>query len=340
MLELFKNVFWDLTKLFKNFGHWNLSKLIIVICSFLLGLLFCIPILILSVVVWFLDPINWTMVLADLASTWWMWINLQTAIFWHPINFLFEIWLLFLSIIGLFTWLKYSMITMFKLNLWYINWENIYYTHNVYFDFKKIYKYFLLNVISFFILLIPVVLFVLSCWVLFVIFWWGKDFLNSIVTWNASILFSVLTIILWVILILLFVYLAYRVSFSYFIMLEKEFENKSALFFIKKSFEITKWLVFFKFLIFLLIYIVFVLFLDTIDKIVYEFWYFYFIYVVFSFVCLFWLWEMYFTSIYKNMFYDKLNISDEKIEEIEEENVEEETVENNEEIKEDKKIND
>ena len=40
-----------ITKLFKNFGHWNLSKLIIVICSFLLGLLFCIPILILSVVV-------------------------------------------------------------------------------------------------------------------------------------------------------------------------------------------------------------------------------------------------------------------------------------------------
>ena len=32
------------------------------------------------------------------------------------------------------------------------------------------------------------------------------------------------------------------------------------------------------------------------------------------------------------MFYDKLNISDEKIEEIEVENVEEETVENNEEI--------
>jgi len=58
-----KLIFSDVAFTYKNFLHWNFSKILSFLVSILLGLTIALPIIVLVVIVAFIDPINWIQVL-------------------------------------------------------------------------------------------------------------------------------------------------------------------------------------------------------------------------------------------------------------------------------------
>ena len=57
----------DVLILYKNFIHWNISKVLIALCSFLLGVLLAIPFFLVAFVVSLLGPIDWGELIGNLA---------------------------------------------------------------------------------------------------------------------------------------------------------------------------------------------------------------------------------------------------------------------------------
>lgn len=162
--------------------------------------------------------------------------------------FLLQIFLWLMLVFSFMFWIQYSTVCIYNLNLNYINWNKLDFWNNYYFNFGKIFKYLkIISLISLF-LLIPIILFLVA--------WFFT--VNIIESYNLSVY------IVWGLLILLvltIIYMIYRLAFSLIIFLERAFEKNSAFSIIKKSFNVTKWLVFFKVA---LIYIIFSLILISI----------------------------------------------------------------------------
>lgn len=162
--------------------------------------------------------------------------------------FLLQIFLWLMLVFSFMFWIQYSTVCIYNLNLNYINWNKLDFWNNYYFNFGKIFKYLkIISLISLF-LLIPIILFLVA--------WFFT--VNIIESYNLSVY------IVWgllILLILTIIYMIYRLAFSLIIFLERAFEKNSAFSIIKKSFNVTKWLVFFKVA---LIYIIFSLILISI----------------------------------------------------------------------------
>jgi hypothetical protein len=56
---MFTKVYLDILTVYKNFVHWNISKIIISIVSFLFGILLALPFLLLAGFIAYLSPIDW-----------------------------------------------------------------------------------------------------------------------------------------------------------------------------------------------------------------------------------------------------------------------------------------
>jgi len=120
-----------------------------------------------------------------------------------------------------------------------------------------------------------------------------------------------------------FLYLAYRVSFSYMILMDSKNypEKKSAMFYVKESFFISKGVKIFKFILFLILFTLIMLPFDYIGNYVEtHFASFIFIYGIILFVILGNIFEMYVISIYRRVMLEHQPL---KIEELKKE-VEEE----------------
>jgi len=63
--KLIKNIFSDVLFLYKNFIHWNLSKICINIASFLLGIVLALPFFLLLLFLMWIDPLVWSDLLID-----------------------------------------------------------------------------------------------------------------------------------------------------------------------------------------------------------------------------------------------------------------------------------
>lgn len=263
-----KNTFTDVFILFRNFIHWNLSKLVIFIWSVILWLLLSFPFLLLYKLLWDLSFID---IYVNLFS----WISINSIEpFLFNIMYLYEsLWYVVLLLLNLdllnllyLTWwilfllsFLYSNFLFLRLGLSYLNWDKINIKKNDYFNYKKILKFFNLTFINMFILLLPVVIFSVLTWI-FALFTGNLIELNELVsTWIINY-FSVITFILLILCILLLIYMFYRIIFSYFILSDDNFykDGKSSFSYVKDSLNITKWLKrFLKFSsIFLIFYII------------------------------------------------------------------------------------
>lgn len=239
MISLIKSIFWDIISLYKNFWHWIFSKTLISISRYLVALLFILPFLIvLIVIVWF-SPysfLEYQKIIQDI------------LIALYPLgnNFLwFSIWITLISILFvlMIVWwiiaMFYNRILLAKLNLRYIDWKKLKYKKNLYFDRKMFLKYFTLSLQLLVILFIPIILFVVWFLILFFVFW-GASWVNAIMdnTWTTN-WFSIVSFFYFLVCLWLFIYLIFRLYFSYFILVE---DNKKTIKqCIKKSFKVTKW---------------------------------------------------------------------------------------------------
>lgn len=225
MGQLIKSIFLDILELYKNFLHFNISKILIYLVSLLIALVLALPFLI----IWFIYLSNndYSINIYDLLA------NQFLLVVWSIL------WLVFLFFVS--AWYYYSFLLLNNLNLNYIERKKLDFTKNYYFNFKMFWNYIKLFFYNFLILLSPVVLFTIWFFVLIIIFWGYDASLNAVLAW-ASNSFSVSLVIWLIICSLIFFYLSFRLLFSYVIFVQesKGTKFKKASYYIKESFNKTK----------------------------------------------------------------------------------------------------
>jgi len=225
MFKLLKSIFLDIILLYRNFLHFNISKIIIYLVSILYAVIMAVSIIVLTLVL-FPDIYNWVS------------INIYSVIE----NNLFLLLFLFIGFILIYSTFLYNVILFNKLNLYYIEWNKLNISKNNYFNFKLFLIYFkiILLIIWIFILFLIIYLLLLSL-ILIPIFWWVEN-VKNIIDINIYNNFSIVSLLIASSLILLYFYLIYRIIFSLIILVneyEKNGINKIS-YYIKKSFNITK----------------------------------------------------------------------------------------------------
>lgn len=223
-----KNTFLDISLLYKNFFHWIFSKLLIFIWSIIIWFIAIIPFILLFLTYASLSDINVNMLISGLFNGM-LWYDLYGNI-------------ILLTIVAIyFIVFSYSNILLLNLNNSYLDWKKISFKNNDYFSLKKIVKFFNMSLLNTLILLIPILIFIILIVILFLISG-GVNNVNQLV---ASWIYNYFTILSFSFLVtswLLFIYMYYRIVFSYFIFSDKKYydESKSALSYIKESFNKTK----------------------------------------------------------------------------------------------------
>lgn len=338
-MELLKKLVFDLLKLYKNFIHWNTSKLLSVIFSFLVAIAFVLPIAVFLVICWFVDSINWLSMFSSMSYTWAASTSFLSIFMSHPVYVLFLMFVFLIWVVAYLTAIYYNMMNLFNLYLWYTKWEKIGFLSNVYFDFRKIFRFFVLNVLSTLSIFAPIVIFLIITLIIVLAFGWSQSTINYLNSSNWFNPLNILVVILWIAVVISTIYIWYRITFSYMIMLDEEYDKKPILQSYIASYKITKWLVFFKVMLLSLWFAVILYILNLILNWIFNlfvidlFWVsssyfetnnalalfmdsilagnllislFLFLFYFLYFISLYWVTEMFFVSIYKNIFYQRL----------------------------------
>ncbi|MFK7780429.1 MAG: hypothetical protein QM490_04840 [Candidatus Gracilibacteria bacterium] len=220
--------FLDVSLLFKNFIHWNISKIIIFVWSGILGLIAIIPFV--------LSLFAYTSIVnIDILTL------LNGNIGGDLMYYLIGYFLLFITVAVFFISFSYSNILLMNVNNAYLKGKKLGYKANDYFKIKKIIQFFNLSLLNISILLIPVLLFFVLIGVLFLV----SGSLEEISRITSEGMFnhiSILGLLFFVISTIAGVYLSYRIMFSYFIFSDskKYDEKKNVLTYIKESCNKTK----------------------------------------------------------------------------------------------------
>jgi len=228
ILYLFK----DISFLYKNFFHWNISKLIIKIYSFFLWISFSFPFIVFLIIIAFIDPINWLDIISGLASDKTMWIKIIWTLLVHPFFVTFEIFIFVLFFISFIFWYSYSIFLETNLYNEYINKNKLGYLKNYYFNLSIIKQYtlILLRILWYLFLYFSI----LICW--FILFYILINNISN--TFFYTLVLKIKDIFLFSFFILFF-YILYRIIFSYIIYIDSK-KDKKASFYIKKSIKLTK----------------------------------------------------------------------------------------------------
>jgi len=227
MFNYIKNTFLDIFVLYKNFFHWNLNKIIIYIWSFIFAFLLSLPFLGLLFLFSYLFWVDIAWLFNSLIN------NQVTTNLYINISFYIITIIFFIS-----NFYKYILLN--KLNFDYLKWQKSKILDNYFFDLIKIKKYFVISLINLFFLLLLSLIFFLIFVIIFFVFW-GSEWIQSIIsTWNNNI-FSIISLIVSIIFVISFLYLIYRLVFSYYILSDNKNSEIKPFEYIKKSFKMTKW---------------------------------------------------------------------------------------------------
>jgi hypothetical protein len=155
MKKLFLDILWDVGFLYKNFFHFNLSKILIFLTTFLYIFILFIPLLLVFwVVFYFLGMFDWSFnPYLFLWNPYYIW-------FW----LLFIIFAFFLYVI----WYSYSQVLLANLNISYTKREKLPFSKNYYFNKKLFFTFFKVSFLLICLFLLPVIFWVL--WFLILIF--------------------------------------------------------------------------------------------------------------------------------------------------------------------------
>ncbi len=216
MINLIKNIFKDIFILYKNFFHFNVSKVINIFISIFYIIIFTVPLVVF--INFYIDFIK---------STW------NTSIFYEYIYYIIQ-WFIFFF----FIWsLLYYFTLQTKVHLDYIDWKPNTYKNN-YFNLRLLFNHF--KLVFVFVIIFIVLFLIFSYLFKFLIFsfWWIEAI------YSLPIAFTILSGILGIIILLLFFYLTYILYISIIVLVDNSNEKKfkSIIYYIKKAFYLNKWL--------------------------------------------------------------------------------------------------
>jgi len=247
-LNFIKNIFLDISLLYRNIIHWNISKFIIFVWSILLWLISVVPLIIIFFIYSSIGNVD-----PGILINWLLNGNLSYDIYGN----IFVLLIIFIY----FVVFSYSNILLFKLNESYIEWKKLWYKDNEYFNIKKIIKFFNLTLLNFSILLLPILWFVIAMLCLF-LYTGGIEEVNAVLYSWINNYFSILSLIFLIFSWLTFFYLYYRLIFSYLVFADTKYyeSTKNVFSYVKEWFNKTKRIVnLFKFLLIFFLVILFTL---------------------------------------------------------------------------------
>jgi hypothetical protein len=155
----------------------------------------------------------------------------------------FFIWSLLwiINVIIFFIGWNYQKIMYFDLNLKYLHDKKAKYIKSKFFHIPILVDFYKISGWIIWILLLPVLFFLITIWLLISVFGWVNDAWVALT--NGNMILAATTLLLFIVSVVSFVYLAYRMYFTYILLLDKHVmweERHFVTQIIKKSFEITK----------------------------------------------------------------------------------------------------
>lgn len=212
MIQVIKNIFGDISLLYKSFFHWNISKILIVIFAFFLWILVSLPFFAILWIVVYFDPIDWKDIAYNYYTTESFGLSLMTALSSYLWYIILE-WILFILAVWFFMFgYSYKTIRLTKLNLAYLNQEKIEITKKEYF----LIIFTILNAIVLFLAtlidinLVKIILLIVS--IFFTLF--NLIIVFLIIKSEIKRLFTYLWVISWISLILLVPFLLFLIIFA------------------------------------------------------------------------------------------------------------------------------
>jgi len=244
-----QEIFFDILFVYKNFIHWNISKVIISLWSILLWVIIFLPVFFFTLFIWWIDPINWLSIL-QFAITW-SDISLEligtlaSNPFWLTLMFI----LLVCSFLTFVIAWSYGLFLLAQLSFGYVKRKPLKIKKNHYFCREYIVSYISIMLWNIVYLIAPVV--ILTGGIFYIYFLYN--------VWSISInVVENIALSIWVLGALLGIFFFYRLYF-WFILLWKESKKvplKSAKVYVNASIEMTKWKSFFKFLFILCLFVI------------------------------------------------------------------------------------
>ncbi|NDK08566.1 hypothetical protein EOM39_04995 [Candidatus Gracilibacteria bacterium] len=234
--KLIKSISIDILLLYKKFLHWNISKFIIFIASTALSFIMALPFIILILSMYY--GLNLGEYLNGFNSGFLEFLALMgNRPFVFVILMLLSIMLIFAALFGY----SYRRILFIKLNLSYLDGNNLGYLKNSYFDIKLIWQYLQVIALVALFLAIPVLVFFIVFFILFFIFG-GASGVEVMIRSSQFNIFTILILLLLIVCFSSFIYLSYRLYFAVIMFVdEKNYDTfKGPKFYIKESYLKTK----------------------------------------------------------------------------------------------------
>lgn len=234
--HMLQQILRDFLLMYKNFFHWNVSKIMIYIWAALFALLIASPFFAIAIAIGFYDPVNWQEIFGYYTQTGRLPITFMETIEVHWANVILNSSLILLWFWMLFVgWMQY-LVTSSRLYLWYIDGEKLPFFANSYFSFAYFKK--LTTFLGWFglILLAPVLFFVVISAGAFFGIWYETIIQND----EQFVLIVALG---FMISLVVFFYLTLRFGYGYLVLCDQKNypEKKSWLFYVKESNKLTQW---------------------------------------------------------------------------------------------------
>ncbi len=264
-----KQILKDIFIIYKNIIAWNISKLNIFLIALFLVFVVIIFFIIITYFIHIYDPINWKLIYEKLISSSSGINNSIYLIFKEHIFFSFIYFILLISFIStLIITFNYSNFLLAKLHLNYIRWKK-------YFNFldnkknfiKNFFKYFSITINFILYLTLPLLLFIFGYFIILLIYPDSQRISQVFSTFTINDSFSFWIISISIISIFYFIYIFYRIIFSYVILADNEnyIDKLKYSFYIKESIKLTK--SFKNFFIFLLLFFILLIITSPIIKV-------------------------------------------------------------------------
>ena len=236
MFWLIKHVFKDVSILYKNFLHWNISKISIWIFGFLIALTIMIPFLLITFLLLFILNVDWYSYTGHLVNG-----SLTHEMVLHKDFFLWAfMWII--NIVVFFLGWSYAKVIYFDMNLKYLDHKKPKYNKMRFFHFPIIWNYYKMSSLIALILSIPLIIWV----ILFslIVSWAGWVNNAGVLLTNGNTALAMWLLVLAILVTVSFIYLSYRFYYSYILFVknhDSEHMDFSAKDCIRKSWNITKW---------------------------------------------------------------------------------------------------
>lgn len=244
-LGYLRSIFSHIQEVYRNFFHWNLSKIVISVVSFIIGILFSSPFLVVLVILMSVDSIDWLSLSNGILSGQALWFEVISQFLSAPFFLAFE-FLLAIVALGFFVaGYNYTWFLSARLYLGYQEQKKLPILRKDYFNIRLVWKFLQIFFLQWLFISIAFGGLLVVAILLFIIFqlW----FLSFDILSYTLLFFLVLSVIAGF-------YIGYRVYFAVFLFADSCDVNVAAKDYIKKSVLLTNGKNIF---LFLLLFVVF-----------------------------------------------------------------------------------